>query len=1213
MSSTPPTALGFTAWSRRRAESVTSEDSSSSTHESRGRHRSISSAVAPRMLFSSQDGRPHQQLSGDAARLSSSIASGSHREPIRSFINPAQRDNLAPVSSLQQARSVREDTAELATYQLADKDERRNSTILDRNRALSFHTSFSSDVDLDETGSQPWVEPIEEASEPEPSPSSEEDRQLGETSSQGEESEDAAFGESPSLLTRALRRSPPRTSNTSNTPNTPTAPATATSAATTADERPRVERPANGSQRPRRFPVNGAYGLERGDSTAVFSDAEDDDGVSGSGNNKPSQARLLSSTTTNEAGNGRAGLLAPSESTPLLGSSASRQNGYHGHPQHQSHAGPYDLEGQKLTIRKRILGIFGSRNDGGPVSSSRPRVPVKDKIKKTYQSFTHLKCWDRQRLWQNAVVAPVACLPAVIVGLLLNILDALSYGMILFPLGNPIFAHLGSAGISIFYVSTIVSQLVFSSGSIFKGGIGSELIEVVPFFHSMALTITDIVGEENPDAVISTTITSYALSAMVTGSVFYLMGHFQFGYIVGFIPRHILIGCIGGVGWFLVATGFEVTARIEGSLEYDLATLHKLLQLDTIPLWITPLCLSILLFWGQKHITNKYFLPLYIIAIPFLFYFFAFVGGSASPSGLRHHGWVFEGPPADEPWWYFYTLYKFDQVHWGAIGQCIPAMLALTFFGILHVPINVPALALNTGEDHADLNHELKLHGLSNFLSGCTGSIQNYLVYANTLFFMRSGGDSRLAGFELAVLTFFVMLIGPKTIGFIPVMMVGCLIFDLGFELLVEAVWQPRKKLKLLEYVTVIVIVLIMGIYDFVVGIGVGILLAFVSLIFQTSQISAVRAMYAGDIVNSTVRRNHSQHHYLRQVGRQICIIKVAGYLFFGTIVSVERKIRDLIAEEAFIQRPIRYLILDLRQVTGLDYSAGEAFNTISRLLNGKGIHLVLSGVDADRALGHDLRAVGVGEDGIDVAFLPDINSALELCENELLKTLYASQEAEGIDTPPKPAPTSTPAVNSTLHPPPASGAASGGPNFDMLASSPRRAHLQVAARESLNRMEDRRKPKWQNFSEPLRLILQVFEDISDKNEDFWFRAIRYFERQEFAAGQMLFAAGASAEGFYLLEKGIVRAEYDLPHGQCYHESIVAGTTCGELPFFSDTSRTATAYADLDCVVWVLQREAWNRLQKDDPEVANELLRVSLKLTAERMSTVPASTMLMAD
>ena len=53
--------------------------------------------------------------------------------------------------------------------------------------------------------------------------------------------------------------------------------------------------------------------------------------------------------------------------------------------------------------------------------------------------------------------------------------------MILFPLGSPIFSNLGSAGISIFYVSTIVSQLVFSFGSVFKGGIGSELVSVVPY------------------------------------------------------------------------------------------------------------------------------------------------------------------------------------------------------------------------------------------------------------------------------------------------------------------------------------------------------------------------------------------------------------------------------------------------------------------------------------------------------------------------------------------------------------------------------------------------------------------------------------------------------------------------------------------------------------------------------------------------------------
>lgn len=174
----------------------------------------------------------------------------------------------------------------------------------------------------------------------------------------------------------------------------------------------------------------------------------------------------------------------------------------------------------------------------------------------------------------------------------------------------------------------------------------------------MAQKITDRVGPENPDAVIATTIVSYAMSSMMTGLVFYLMGKFKFGYMVGFIPRHILIGCIGGVGWFLIATGFEVSARLDGSLEYNLDTLKKLTESDTVLLWIFPLVLAIVLFYGQAKVRNKYFLPLYIIAIPFIFYMFVVSIDVLDTDNLRDHGWIFRGPPPDEPWWYFYTLYR---------------------------------------------------------------------------------------------------------------------------------------------------------------------------------------------------------------------------------------------------------------------------------------------------------------------------------------------------------------------------------------------------------------------------------------------------------------------------------------------------------------------------------------------------------------------------
>lgn len=113
--------------------------------------------------------------------------------------------------------------------------------------------------------------------------------------------------------------------------------------------------------------------------------------------------------------------------------------------------------------------------------------------------------------------------------------------------------------------------------------------------------------------------------------------------------------------------------------------------------------------------------------------------------------------------------------------------------------------------------------------------------------------------------------------------------------------------------------VVVIGIYDFMVGIFMGIELAFVSLVVQTSRIPAVRASYSGVVAGSTVRRAPTQYRYLRHVRTQIHVTKLAGFLFFGTIVSVENSIPALVDGEAFYERPIRFLVFDLWHVIGID------------------------------------------------------------------------------------------------------------------------------------------------------------------------------------------------------------------------------------------------------------------------------------------------------
>lgn len=243
----------------------------------------------------------------------------------------------------------------------------------------------------------------------------------------------------------------------------------------------------------------------------------------------------------------------------------------------------------------------------------------------------------------------------------------------------------------------------------------------------MAYTIANHVGqdkEDYKDIIRATVIMAYTISTLFTGVTFLLLGKCKLGSLIGFFPQHILVGCIGGVGWFLVSTGLEVSARLPGKLRLDASTLQHLIQADTIALWSIPMALALLLFIVKQRVKHPLTDSVYFLSIIAIFWFFIAAIPELKVPELRAKGWVFQAPEPGVPWYHFYTLYKFGIMDWKAIGATVPAMLALCFFAILHVPINIPALAMQTGDDDLDLDRELTAHGISNLLSGVCGSIQ---------------------------------------------------------------------------------------------------------------------------------------------------------------------------------------------------------------------------------------------------------------------------------------------------------------------------------------------------------------------------------------------------------------------------------------------------------------------------------------------------------
>lgn len=382
-----------------------------------------------------------------------------------------------------------------------------------------------------------------------------------------------------------------------------------------------------------------------------------------------------------------------------------------------------------------------------------------------------------------------------------------------------------------------------------------------------------------------------------------------------------------------------------------------------------------------------------------------------------------------------------------------------------------------------------------------------------------------------------------------------------------------------------------MGAWDFVAGILVGIMLACLSFVVQTSRKSAIRATYSGKVTSSTVRRPPIQHRYLKEAGRQTLILKLGGYLFFGTIVDVENTMRGLIEEEAFSRLPIRFIILDFSRVYGIDFSAAEAFTRINRILKKRNVQMVISGLNVEGEVGKSLQNVGLFEPEFGVRIFEDLNPALECCENDYLTVFYTHREALMKKKTP-----SHLEVPASQHQP---------LSTDGVVGSPRHQYLQRAATTTLNEDETGLgvPATWSAMRQPLPLLLQTFQGLTSRNEDFWFRACPYFVRESYETGTILFQEGDMPNAFYLLESGMLRAEYDLPQGR-YFELIVAGRPCGELPFFSETKRTATVRAEQDCVTWTLNAEQWKLMNERERDVALEFLTVSLKLTTERMDSI---------
>jgi SulP family sulfate permease len=155
-----------------------------------------------------------------------------------------------------------------------------------------------------------------------------------------------------------------------------------------------------------------------------------------------------------------------------------------------------------------------------------------------------------------------------------------------------------------------------------------------------------------------------------------------------------------------------------------------------------------------------------------------------------------------------------------------------------------------------------------------------------------------------------------------------------------------------------------------------------VLFIHNYSRVEVVTHALAGAQLSSNVDRPMRDLRWLQEKGRGIYILKLQGFIFFGTASHVLDKIRGRLADAAL--PALRFVVLDFRRVTGLDSSALLSLRKAEQLGQKHGFSLLLcqAGPELTGELNYaDKPAAGAGG----LQMYPDLDHGLEACENELL------------------------------------------------------------------------------------------------------------------------------------------------------------------------------------------------------------------------------------
>lgn len=441
---------------------------------------------------------------------------------------------------------------------------------------------------------------------------------------------------------------------------------------------------------------------------------------------------------------------------------------------------------------------------------------------------------------------------------------------------------------------------------------------------------------------------------VLAGLIQIVMGTLRLGSYIRYIPYPVISGFMSGIGVIIILFQFFPALGLSSpatTLEVFGAIPGALAQVNIWALSFTLLTIGII--YQFPKLTKS--VPSTLVALLAVTLLSLLLGHEIPVIGEIPQGF----PPI-----HLDKIFSIDPSMFMVILEAAATLAALGAVDSLLTSV----IADNVSKTKHSSNKELIGQGVGNAVSGLFGGIPGAGATMRTLVNVRSGGKTRISGMIHALVLLFIAIGLGKYAALIPKSVLAGILITVGISILDYRALRQIRQIPLTDAVIMVIVLVITVLFDLLIAVGVGILLASIlfmkkmgDLMEENSRIQRLEEVSADEKrINESMPESLKNSVYVKQMD---------GPLFFGSATGFQ----DLLQK----MPDTRYVIIRMEKVPYIDQTGFYALEDSILALEQRNIDVLLCGINAQPL--QRLKAVRLipGLIGKDHVF-PDFSACLK-------------------------------------------------------------------------------------------------------------------------------------------------------------------------------------------------------------------------------------------